>query len=153
MQIWIDGDACPRVVKEVLYRAAEKRRVPLVLVANKPLSIPRSPFISTRQVGAGPDVADAEIVRLMQRGDLVITADIPLAAQVIGKEGVALDPRGELYTEETIGARLSMRNFMQDLRDNGVETGGPNSFNAGDRQLFANRLDQLLTASLKKSPA
>jgi len=120
---------------------------------NKPLSIPRSPFISTRQVGAGPDVADAEIVRLMQRGDLVITADIPLAAQVIGKEGVALDPRGELYTEETIGARLSMRNFMQDLRDNGVETGGPNSFNAGDRQLFANRLDQLLTASLKKSPA
>ena len=149
MQIWIDGDACPRVIKEVLYRAANKRRVPLVLVANKPLNVPRSPFISTRQVGAGPDVADAEIVRLMQKGDLVITAYIPLAAQVIEKVGVALDPRGELYTPETIGARLSMRNFMQDLRDSGVETGGPSSFNASDRQLFANRLDQLLTASLK----
>lgn len=149
MQIWIDGDACPRVIKEVLYRAADKRRIQLVLVANKPLSVPRSPFISTRQVGSGPDVADAEIVRLMQESDLVVTADIPLAAQVIEKGGIALDPRGELYTPETIGARLSMRNFMQDLRDSGVETGGPSSFSAGDRQLFANRLDQLLTASLK----
>jgi uncharacterized protein YaiI (UPF0178 family) len=149
MKIWIDGDACPRVIKEVLYRAAEKRRIQLVLVANKTLSVPRSQFISTRQVGAGPDVADAEIVQLMQAGDLVVTADIPLAAQVIDKQGVALDPRGELYTRETIGARLSMRNFMQNLRDSGVETGGPSSFSAGDRRLFANRLDQILTASLK----
>lgn len=150
MKIWIDGDACPRVIKEVLYRAAEKRRVQLVLVANKTLRVPRSEFISTRQVDAGPDVADAEIVQLMQAGDLVITADIPLAAQVIDKEGIALDPRGELYTRDTIGTRLSMRNFMQDLRDSGIETGGPGSFSASDRQLFANRLDQLLTARLKE---
>lgn len=145
MRIWIDGDACPRVIKEVLYRAAERRSVELVLVANKPIAIPRSRWIRSLQVAAGPDVADAEIVRQMEAGDLVVTADIPLASQVIEKGGVALDPRGEIMTEENIGARLSVRNFMDELRSSGVETGGPAAFSASDRQAFANQLDRLLT--------
>ncbi|MCF6177812.1 MAG: YaiI/YqxD family protein [Geopsychrobacter sp.] len=150
MTIWIDGDACPRVIKEVLFRAADKRQIEMVLVANKPISVPRSHFIRTLQVGAGADVADAEIVRLLVAGDLVVTADIPLASLVIEKGGVALDPRGEIFTVENIGARLSMRNFMEELRNNGVETGGPASFGQGDRQAFANQLDRELTRALKK---
>ncbi len=149
MKIWIDGDACPRVVKEVLYRAADKRRIELVLVANKPIAIPRSAWIRSLQVPAGPDVADAEIVRLMEAGDLVVTADIPLASQVIEKGGTALDPRGEIMTTENIGARLSLRNFMDELRSSGVETGGPAAFSATDRQAFANQLDRILTRSGK----
>ena len=148
MKIWIDGDACPRAIKEVLYRAAERRRVELVLVANKPMNIPRSPYIRSLQVPAGPDVADNEIVRLLEVGDLVVTADIPLAARVIEEQGVALDPRGILYDRENIGARLSLRNFMDDLRSSGVETGGPAGFSAADRQAFANQLDRLLTQNL-----
>lgn len=149
MKIWIDGDACPRVVKEVLYRAATRRQIELVLVANKPLVIPRSRWIQRIQVGAGADVADAEIVRLLEAGDLVITADIPLAAQVIEKGGLVLDPRGEALTAENIGARLSLRNFMDDLRSNGVDTGGPSAFSAADRQAFANQLDRFLTQAHK----
>jgi uncharacterized protein YaiI (UPF0178 family) len=148
MKIWIDGDACPRVIKEVLYRAADKRRIELVLVANKPIAVPRSGYITTLRVGAGADVADAEIVRLLEIGDLVVTADIPLASLVIEKGGIALDPRGEIYTPENIGARLSIRNFMEQLRNNGVETGGPAGFSAGDRQAFANQLDRILTRVL-----
>ncbi|WP_020677157.1 YaiI/YqxD family protein [Geopsychrobacter electrodiphilus] len=148
MKIWIDGDACPRVIKEVLYRAADKRQMELVLVANKPIAVPRSCYIRTVQVGAGADVADAEIVRLLDAGDLVVTADIPLASLVIEKGGTALDPRGEIYTPENIGARLSMRNFMEELRNNGVETGGPASFSSADRQSFANQLDRILTRAL-----
>ncbi len=150
MKIWVDGDACPRVIKEVLYRAADKRQIELVLVANKAMAMPRSRFVSSIQVPSGPDVADLEIVKLLTAGDLVITADIPLASLVIEKGGVALDPRGEVYTPENIGARLSMRNFMEELRSSGVETGGPAGFSAGDRQAFANQLDRILTSALKK---
>lgn len=144
MHIWIDADACPKVVKEILYRVAEKRKISLTLVANKPLWAPVSPYIKTQLVGSGADVADQEIVRQMQPGELVITADIPLAADVIAGGGHALNPRGEFYTEDNIRERLAVRNFMDDLRSNGIETGGPAALNQKDRQAFANRLDQFL---------
>ncbi|HKJ05646.1 MAG TPA: YaiI/YqxD family protein [Geopsychrobacteraceae bacterium] len=144
MQIWVDADACPKVIKEILYRVAEKRKILITLVANKPLWAPASPFIRTQLVASGADVADQEIVRQMQTGELVITADIPLAADVIANKGHALNPRGEFYTEDNIRERLAMRNFMDDLRSNGIETGGPAAINQKDRQLFANRLDQFL---------
>ncbi|MBN2427008.1 MAG: YaiI/YqxD family protein [Deltaproteobacteria bacterium] len=144
MQIWIDADACPRVIKEILYRAADRLRVPLTLVANKALHTPPSPYIKVIRVAAGFDVADREIERLLEPGDLVITADIPLAAAVIEKGGHALDPRGEFFTRDNIGERLAMRNFMDELRSGGVETGGPSSFNRADRTAFANQLDRFL---------
>jgi uncharacterized protein YaiI (UPF0178 family) len=144
MNIWVDADACPAVVKEILYRAAERARVPLTLVANKPLRTPPSPFIRTLQVPRGFDVADNEIARRVEPGDLVITADIPLAAQVIERGGHALDPRGELFSPETIRERLTMRDFMDELRASGVQTGGPPPLAHGDRQRFANQLDRLL---------
>ena len=144
MQIWIDADACPKVIKEILYRVAEKRKIQLTLVANKTMWVPTSPFIRTLLVGSGSDVADQEIVRQMQPGDLVITADIPLAAEVIENACHALNPRGEMYTEENIRERLAMRNFMDELRSSGVETGGPAALNQKDRQAFANSLDQFL---------
>ena len=144
MKIWIDADACPRVIKEILYRAAERRQILLTLVANKAISFPSSRWIRGIQVAHGPDVADQEIVRLLESGDLVITADIPLAAEVIEKGGHALDPRGELFSTENISERLSLRNFMDELRNSGVETGGPASFNSKDKQAFANQLDRLL---------
>ena len=144
MHIWVDADACPRVIKEILYRAAERVCVPLTLVANKPLWIPPSRFIRSIRVGAGFDVADNEIVRQLQSGDLVITADIPLAAEVIDKGGHALDPRGEFYTEDNIRERLTLRNFMDELRGAGIETGGPAALNQSDRKSFANRLDHFL---------
>jgi len=147
MQIWVDADACPRVIKEILYRAAERVRVPLALVANKSLWIPSSRFIRSVRVGAGFDVADNEIVRQMETGDLVITADIPLAAEVIEKGGHALDPRGDFFTEDNIRERLTLRNFMDELRGAGVETGGPAAFSPSDRKAFANRLDQFLSRS------
>ena len=125
MNIWVDADACPAVVKDILYRAAERTRVPLTLVANKPLRTPPSPFIRTLQVSRGFDVADNEIARRVEPGDLVVTADIPLAAQVIERGGHALDPRGELFSPETIRERLTMRDFMDELRASGVQTGGP----------------------------
>ena len=144
MNIWVDADACPAVVKDILYRAAERARVPLTLVANKPLRTPPSPFIRSLQVPRGFDVADNEIARRVEPGDLVVTADIPLAAQVIERGGHALDPRGELFSPETIRERLTMRDFMDELRASGVQTGGPPPLAHGDRQRFANQLDRLL---------
>src|SRR5688500_12674335 len=143
-QIWVDADACPAVVKDILFRAAERERIRLTLVANQPLRMPPSPFIHALQVPRGFDVADAAIVLRVQPGDLVVTADIPLAAAVIDKHAHALDPRGELYTRDTIRERLTMRNFMDELRGAGVQTDGPPSFSASDRQAFANQLDRFL---------
>ena len=145
MHIWVDADACPKVIKEILFRAAERTGVSMTLVANQPLATPRLRNIRSLRVGAGFDVADNEIVRRLAPGDLVITADIPLAAEAIAKGGHALNPRGELYTPDNIRARLSMRDFMDNLRATGVETGGPASFSQSDRQAFANQLDRLLS--------
>jgi len=144
MRIWVDGDACPNTIKEILYRAAERVQVPLVLVANSLLRPPPSKYISTIRVAAGLNVADSEIARRCAKGDLVITADIPLAADVVARGAFALNPRGELYTEATIRERLSMRNFMDDLRSSGIDTGGPPALNQKDRQTFANNLDRFL---------
>jgi uncharacterized protein YaiI (UPF0178 family) len=131
MKIWVDADACPAVIKDILYRAPERKRVPLTLVANKDLRIPRSPFIELLKVAAGFDVADAEIVKRVEAGDMVITGDIPLAAEVIAKGAQALSPRGELFTPENIKARLNMRDFMDTLRGSGVTTGGPQALSHG----------------------
>jgi len=144
VQIWVDADACPNAIKEILYRAAERARVPLMLVANRPLRVPSSPYIRTLQVPAGFDVADNRIVDQIQPNDLVITADVPLAAAVIEKGGHALDPRGELYTESNVRERLSVRDFMDELRSTGVVTGGPSEFSQGNRKAFANELDRFL---------
>jgi len=144
MQIWIDADACPNVIKEILFRAAERLEIPLTLVANRYIRPPASKFIKSITVSAGADVADTRIVQEMTAGDLVITADIPLASLVIGKEGHALNPRGEFYSQENIEERLSMRNFMDELRGNGIDTGGPPALNQKDRQAFANQLDRFL---------
>jgi uncharacterized protein YaiI (UPF0178 family) len=144
MQIWVDADACPRVIKEILYRAADRKKVQLTLVANQPLQTPTSTFISSMVVGAGFDVADDKIVEVMQAGDLVITADIPLAAAAIEKNGHALNPRGEFYTEDNIKERLAVRNMLDELRGCGIETGGPAAFGACDKQAFANQLDRFL---------
>lgn len=144
MQIWVDADACPKVIKEILFRVAERLQIPLVLVANQFLQVPSSPLISAIRVAKGADVADLRIVEKIGAGDLVVTADIPLAAAAIAKGGHALNPRGEFYSLENIGERLSLRNFLSELRDNGVETGGPPSLNQRDRQNFANQLDRFL---------
>jgi uncharacterized protein YaiI (UPF0178 family) len=143
-QIWVDADACPRVIKEILYRAADRVGIPLILVANQPLQVPNSPNIRTVQVPGGFDVADNYIVQQSQAGDLVITADIPLAAEVIEDGCLALNPRGELYTRENIRQRLNMRDFLETLRGSGMETGGPPAFSQADRMAFANQLDRLL---------
>ena len=145
MNIWVDADACPVVIKEILFRAAERTEVTVTLVANQPISIPPSRFIRFIRVAPGFDVADNEIVKRLSAGDLVITADIPLAAEVIEKGGFALNPRGELYTKSNIRARLNMRDFMDSLRSSGVDTGGPPALNKSDRQSFANSLDRFLT--------
>ncbi len=144
MQIWVDADACPRVIKEILFRAADRKKVQLTLVANKPMPVPPSPFIGTLVVGAGFDVADHRIVELLQPGDLVITADIPLAADALRKGGHALNPRGEFYSEDNIQERLAVRNMLDELRGCGIETGGPAAFSTCDRQAFANQLDRFL---------
>lgn len=144
MPIWVDADACPAVIKDILFRAASRRDVLVTLVANQSMHVPRSPNIRFVQVARGFDVADHEIVRRMARGDLVVTADIPLASDVIAKGGTALSPRGELFTTANIEAALSMRNFMDGLRASGVDTGGPPALNQRDRQLFANELDKWL---------
>ena len=143
-QIWVDADACPKVIKEILFRAADRVGMTLTLVANQPLNTPRSPNIRSIQVAAGFDVADNHIVQQAETSDLVITADIPLAAEVIAKGCLALNPRGELYTEENIRQRLNMRDFMDTLRGSGVDSGGPSSFSQADRQAFANQLDRLM---------
>jgi len=150
MQIWVDADACPNAVKDILFRAAVRVKVPMVLVANSILRTPSSKYISAIRVATGQDVADNEIVRRCEEDDLVITADIPLAANVVAKGAFALNPRGELYTGETISERLSMRNFMDDLRNNGIDTGGPAALSQKDLQAFANSLDRFLTQWLNK---
>lgn len=144
MQIWVDADACPGAIKDILFRAAERAKVQVILVANKALRIPPSPYLRVVQVPAGFDVADKHIVEQLAPDDLVITADIPLAAAAIEKNAHALNPRGELYTKDTIRERLSMRNFMDELRGSGVTTGGPAALNQRDRQAFANSLDSFL---------
>ncbi len=144
MTIWVDADACPTVIKDILYRAAQRTGTQLTLVANQPLRTPPSPHINTMQVASGFDVADDAIVQQMAAGDLVITADIPLASEVIEKGGSALSPRGEAYTRDNIKARLGMRDFLDTMRSSGVDTGGPASLNQRDRQNFANLLDQWL---------
>lgn len=145
LSIWVDADACPTVVKEILYRAAERKRTPVTLVANQLLRVPASPWIRALQVPAGFDVADARIAQAVRPGDLVITADVPLAAQIIAKSAHVLDPRGTLLDEANIHERLSMRNLLDELRSSGVETRGPNAYSNADRQRFANALDAFLT--------
>ena len=147
MQLWVDADACPAAIKEILFRAAERLKIPLTLVANRPLRAPASSYIRTVQVLPGFDVADKEIIERVQARDLVITADIPLAAEVIARGALALDPRGELYTPENIREKLQMRNFMDHLRASGVQTGGPAALDNADRKRFANQLDRLLRAA------
>jgi len=144
MRIWVDADASPKVIKEILFRAAQRVQVQVTLVANQPLQVPPSQFIRSVQVAAGFDVADNYIVQHADAGDLVVTADIPLAAEAIEKGCIALNPRGELYTPENIRQRLNMRDFMDTLRSSGIDTGGPAAFSQAERQAFANALDRLL---------
>ena len=151
MKIWVDADACPVVIKEILFRAAERTKITTTLVANQFLRTPPSAYIKTVQVASGFDVADNHIVLALEAGDLVITADIPLAAQVVEKGAFALNPRGELYTEANIKERLSMRNLMEELRSNGVEISGQSAFSQGDRQAFASALDRLVAKYLKSN--
>ena len=152
MKIWVDADACPGPVRDILLRASQRLETPIVFVANRALSLPRSKLVSTVQVGAGLDVADQHIAASAQKGDLAVTQDIPLAALLVPRGVVVLDPRGELFTEENISERLSVRNFMQELRESGVMTGGPSGFSAQDRQQFAAALDRELTRLLRKPP-
>ncbi|HKQ24428.1 MAG TPA: YaiI/YqxD family protein [Burkholderiales bacterium] len=149
MHIWVDADACPNVIKSILFRAAERAQVTLTLVANQLIRIPPSRFVKALQVPAGFDVADDRIVQMVQAGDLVVTGDIPLAAAVIAKGGRALDPRGEFYTGENIGEKLSVRKLMDELRASGVDTGGPQGFSNADRQTFANSLDRFLSTAVQ----
>lgn len=144
MHIWIDADACPGVIKEILFRAAERTRIPLTLVANQPVRTPSFPHIRMIQVPGGFDEADHYIAERVQAGDLVITSDIPLAAEIVAKQAHVLSFRGEAYTPENIREALSMRNFMDTLRSSGVDTGGPAAFSAADRNNFARQLDRLL---------
>jgi uncharacterized protein YaiI (UPF0178 family) len=144
LNIWVDADACPGVIKDILYRVADRTHLDVTLVANRLLRVPASPHIRALQVPRGFDVADNEITRRVQAGDLVITADIPLASDVVAKGAHALDPRGELYSLDNIRERLNMRDFMDGLRASGVETGGPPALSQADRQRFANQLDALL---------
>jgi uncharacterized protein YaiI (UPF0178 family) len=145
MHVWVDADACPSEIKELLYRAAMRRKVKATLVANQQMPTPKSEYIDSIVVQAGMDVADRRIVALLEPGDLVVTADIPLAADVVARGGQALNPRGELYTDSNIGERLAVRNMLDDLRAGGQITGGPPNFNAKDKQAFANQLDRWLT--------
>ncbi len=153
MNIWVDADACPVAVKEMLFRAAERRKVCVTLVANSKLRVPASAYIDMIQVGQGFDVADHEIVARLHAGDLVITSDIPLAADVLAKDAHALSVRGELFSSGTIQAKLSMRDFMDTMRASGVQTGGSAPLNQSDKQAFANQLDRLLTAHQKEQAA
>jgi uncharacterized protein YaiI (UPF0178 family) len=146
MQIWVDADACPRAIKEILFRAAERRRIVLVLVANTLLRTPPSAFVRALRVPRGFDVADRRIAELVAAGDLVVTADIPLAAAVVARGGRALDPRGVLYSEDNVQERLAVRDLMDQLRATGVETGGPAPWSPADSRAFANQLDRLLSA-------
>ena len=145
MNIWVDADACPAVIKDILYRAAERLKIEMTLVANKALRTPPSPYIKALQVPRGIDVADSHIVKEVAPGDLVITADIPLASDVIAKGARALNPRGELYSPENIQERLALRNYLDELRGTGERTGGPAALDNTDRKRFADQLDKLLS--------
>jgi uncharacterized protein len=149
MHIWVDADACPAVIKEILFRAAERSELPMTLFANKPLRTPPSRFIRMVQVARGLDVADQEIVRRLEAGDLVITADIPMAAEVVARGAHALNPRGEFYTPENIEERLALRNYLNELRSGGVQTGGPAPLDLADRKRFADQLDRFLARQRK----
>ncbi|MDH3420772.1 MAG: YaiI/YqxD family protein [Gammaproteobacteria bacterium] len=151
MKIWVDADACPAVIKETLFRAAERTRTQVTLVANHSMRVPPSRYVSFVHVKHGFDVADAEIVERVAAGDLVVTADIPLAAEVIEKGGQALSPRGELFSPDDIKARLTMRDFMDTLRSSGIDTGGPPALSQADRQAFANHLDSILARAAKRA--
>ena len=150
MKIWVDADACPVVIKEILFKAADRTQIQTTLVANHNVRIPPSRYISFMQVSAGFDVADDEIVKRVEAGDLVITSDIPLADEVITKKALALSPRGELYTASNIKSRLNIRDFMDTMRASGVNTGGPPALNQSDRQAFANHLDSILMKYIQK---
>ncbi|AOE50243.1 YaiI/YqxD family protein [Kangiella sediminilitoris] len=149
MKIWVDADACPVVIKDILFRAAQRAEIPTCLIANQYIKVPPSPFIKSLQVESGFDVADNEIVRRASSGDLVITADIPLADEVIDKGCTALSPRGELFTKENIKGRLTMRDFMETMRSSGIQSGGPPPLNQADRMKFANHLDRIIAKSSK----
>jgi uncharacterized protein YaiI (UPF0178 family) len=151
MHIWVDADACPSVIKDILFRVAERVPVEVTLVANQLLRVPGSRFVRALQVPAGPDVADLEIVARVEAGDIVVTGDIPLAALVLDKGGLPLNPRGDWYTKDTIAQQLTMRAFMDELRGSGVDTGGPAAFSQADRQRFANALDRELAKRTPRS--
>jgi len=150
MKIWVDADACPVVIKDILYKAAQRTKILVTLVANRTMSIPKSQYIKSLQVKQGFDVADNEIVKRANKGDLVITSDIPLAAEVIENGSFALNPRGEMYSTDNIRAKLNMRDFMDTMRSSGIQTGGPPPLSQRDRQAFANHLDTLLTKYIQK---
>jgi len=150
MKIWVDADACPVVIKEILFRSAERTSTLTTLIANQHIPVPKSRYLNSVQVKPGFDVADNEIVKRLSAGDLVITSDIPLAADVIEKGGISLSPRGELYTSDNIKARLNMRDFMESLRSSGVDTGGPPPLNKTDRKSFADQLDRILSKHAPK---
>jgi uncharacterized protein len=151
VKIWVDADACPKAAKELIYRASARLGLPVCLVANRPLSVPASPLITLAQVPQGSDVADGHIARHVAPGDLVITADIPLAAQVVACGATALDPRGEIHTADTVGERLAVRDLMEELRWAGLATGGPAAYGSADRQRFAQALDRLLPPAHRRS--
>lgn len=151
MKIWVDADACPKAIREILFRAAERTKIPVAFVTNQRLQLPPSPFLTLTQVPAGPDIADDEIVARCAPADLVITADIPLAARIVEKGSYALDPRGKLYDKENIRQILSMRDFMDSLRGSGIETGGPAGPGPREKSLFANHLDQIIGSYQKRS--
>lgn len=152
MKIWVDADACPKAIKEILYRVADRAKISLIFVTNQRIALPASPFITLTQVPPGPDIADDEIAIRCVAADLVITADIPLAARIVEKGALALDPRGKLYDKENIRQILSMRDFMDSLRGSGIETGGPASPGQNERNLFANQLDKIVAAWQRQVP-
>ncbi len=152
MKIWVDADACPKVIKEILFRVADRAEITVAFVTNQYLHLPQSPFITLTQVPPGPDVADDEIAARCAPGDLVITADIPLAARIVEKGAHALDPRGKLYDHGNIKQILSMRDFMDSLRGSGIETGGPSGLGQRERTEFANHLDRIIAAHRKRAP-
>ncbi len=145
MRIWVDADACPVAIREILFRASARTGVGLTLIANRQLPVPGAPQIRMIQVASGFDAADEEILKRMAPGDLVVTGDIPLAAEAIARNGFVLSPRGERFTQENIGSRLNMRDFLETMRASGVETGGPSALSQGDRKAFADQLDRLLS--------
>lgn len=150
MKIWVDGDACPAAIREILYRAAQRTELTLTLVSNHPIHIPNSPYLKALQVAKGFDIADDEIVKRARPGDLVITSDIPLAAEVVALGCAALSPRGELFTRDNVRARLNMRDFLDTMRASGAHAGGPSAMSAAEQRQFANKLDRLLQKALNK---